>query len=38
VYKRERANHGFLSTSNGTIGGALDGTYDEIGLFGQFSF
>jgi hypothetical protein len=38
VYKHEKANHGTLSTSNGTIGGPLDGTYDEIGLFGQFSF
>jgi hypothetical protein len=38
VYKREKANHGTISTSNGTIGGPLDGTYDEIGLFGQFSF
>ncbi|HEX6784755.1 MAG TPA: porin [Sphingomicrobium sp.] len=38
VYKREKANHGLIATSNGTIGGPLDGTYDEIGLFGQFSF
>ncbi len=38
VYKRERANHGLLSTSNGTIGGADYGTYDELGLFGQFTF
>ena len=38
VYKRERANHGLISTSNGTIGGPLEGTYDEFGLFGQFSF
>jgi hypothetical protein len=38
VYKRERANHGLLSTSNGTIGGADHGTYDEIGLFGQVAF
>ena len=41
VYKRDRANNGFLSTSNGTIGGinnATDGTYDEIGVFGQFVF
>ena len=38
VYKREKANHGTIATSNGTIGGPLDGTYDEIGLFGQFSF
>jgi hypothetical protein len=38
VYKRDRANNGFISTSNGTIGGADHGTYDEIGLFGQLAF
>ena len=38
VYKRDRANNGLLSTSNGTIGGADHGTYDEFGLFGQFAF
>ena len=38
VYKRERTNKGLLSTSNGTIGGADHGTYDEIGLFGQVAF
>jgi len=38
VYKRDRANNGLLSTSNGTIGGADHGTYDELGLFGQFAF
>ena len=38
VYKRERANHGLISTSNGTIGGTDTGTYDELGMFGQFSF
>jgi hypothetical protein len=38
VYKRDRANNGFISTSNGTIGGLDRGTYDEIGLFGQIAF
>jgi hypothetical protein len=38
VYKRDRANNGFLSTSNGTIGGVNKGTYDEIGLFTQVAF
>lgn len=38
VYKRERAKNGLLSTSNGNIGGLDDGTYDEVGLFGQFVF
>jgi hypothetical protein len=38
VYKRDRANNGFISTSNGTIGGLDHGTYSEIGLFGQLAF
>lgn len=38
VYKRERTNKGFLSTSNGTIGGLDHGSYDELGLFGQLAF
>jgi hypothetical protein len=38
VYKRDRANNGFISTSNGNIGGLDRGTYDEIGLFGQLVF
>lgn len=38
VYKREKANNGTIATSNGTIGGSIDGTYDEVGLFGQFRF
>lgn len=38
VYKREKAVNGTISTSNGTIGGSGDGTYDEFGLFGQFRF
>jgi len=38
VYKRDAVDKGFISTSNGTIGGVSDGTYDEIGLFGQFRF
>jgi hypothetical protein len=38
VYKRERANHGLLSTSNGMVGGPDYGTYDELGLFGQLTF
>src|SRR5947209_3638450 len=29
VYKRDRAHNGFISTSNGTIGGPDRGTYDE---------
>lgn len=38
VYKHERTNHGFLNTSNGNIGGADHGDYDEVGLFGQLAF
>ena len=46
VYKRDVADNGLISTQNGTIGGANPvgslvggrGTYDEIGLFGQFRF
>ena len=41
VYKRDRANNGFLATSNGTIGGVnnlTDGTYNEVGVFGQLAF
>ncbi|MFZ1989739.1 MAG: porin [Alphaproteobacteria bacterium] len=36
VYKRDKADHGTIGTSNGTIGGAVDGTYDEVGIFSQF--
>lgn len=38
VYKRDKAENGVISTTNGNIGGSIDGTYDEIGLFGQFRF
>jgi hypothetical protein len=35
VYKHDKAENGALSTSNGTLGGSRDGTYDEVGLFTQ---
>lgn len=38
VYKRDRADHGTINTSNGLIGGPAYGTYDEVGLFGQLAF
>lgn len=38
VYKRDRAENGTISTSNGTIGGVDEGTYDEFGIFSQLSF
>ncbi len=36
VYKRDKIDNGTLATSNGTIGGGINGTYDEVGLWGQF--
>ena len=38
VYKRDKVDNGTLSTGNGVIGGSINGTYDEIGLFGQLRF
>jgi len=38
VYKRDKAENGTISTSNGTIGGTNSGTYDEIGVWGQVKF
>lgn len=38
VYKRDRGDNGFIATSNGTIGGLDQGTYDEFGLFTQLKF
>jgi hypothetical protein len=38
VYKRDKAENGTIGTQNGTIGGSVRGTYDEVGLFGQFRF
>lgn len=36
VYKRDKADNGFIKTSNGTIGGINSGTYNEIGIFSRF--
>jgi hypothetical protein len=36
AYKHDRAEHGTIGTSNGTIGGSRNGTYSEIGIWGQF--
>jgi len=36
VYKQDKVNNGTYGTQNGTIGGVHNGTYDEVGLFGQF--
>jgi hypothetical protein len=38
IYKREAVDNGSLSTQNGTVGGSGNGTYDEVGLFGQLKF
>jgi hypothetical protein len=38
VYKHDRVKNGFLSTSNGTIGGLDHGNYDEVGVFSQLVF
>lgn len=38
VYKRDKASNGILSTSNGNIGGVDQGTYNEVGVFGQVKF
>lgn len=36
VYKHEQTDNGTISTSNGTIGGPIGGSYNEFGLWGQF--
>ena len=38
VYKRDKVSNGTYATQNGTIGGGSNGTYDEIGLFGQIKW
>jgi hypothetical protein len=40
VYKHERTKDGIVADTNGSIGGAglTNGTYSEVGLFGQFKF
>ncbi|MBV8976386.1 MAG: hypothetical protein JO261_16315 [Alphaproteobacteria bacterium] len=38
VYKHDQASHGTIATSNGTIGGSVNGTYSEIGLFTQLKW
>lgn len=38
AYKHDGVGHGTISTANGTIGGAVNGTYNEIGLWGDFQW
>jgi TolA-binding protein len=35
VYKHDKIENGTFSTTNGVIGGSINGTYNEVGLFGQ---
>lgn len=38
AYKQEQVKHGFVRTSNATIGGTTRGRYSEVGLWTQFRF
>jgi hypothetical protein len=38
TYKHEEAAHGVIATSAGNIGGSVNGSYNEIGLFGGLQF
>jgi hypothetical protein len=38
VYKHEDASHGTITNLAGTIGGSVNGSYNEIGVFGGFQF
>jgi len=38
AYKHDKVDNGSISTSNGTIGGSNDGSYDEIGVWTQVVF
>ena len=38
VYKQDKVKNGAYATQNGTIGGIANGTYDEVGLFGQIKW
>ena len=38
AYKHDGVGHGSLGTSNGTIGGSVNGSYNEIGLWGDFQW
>jgi hypothetical protein len=38
AYKHDGVGHGTLSTSNGSIGGSVNGSYNEIGLWGDFQW
>ena len=38
AYKHDDVGHGTLGTSNGTIGGSVNGSYNEIGLWGDLQW
>ena len=38
AYKHNGTSNGAVSTPNGTIGGTINGSYNEIGLFGDWQF
>lgn len=38
VYKHDKVENGTISTSNGNIGGVVDGKYDEVGVWAQVAF
>jgi hypothetical protein len=38
AYKHGGVGHGTLSTSNGTIGGSVNGSYNEVGIWGDFQW
>jgi len=38
AYKHNSVGHGTLSTSNGTIGGLNGGSYNEVGIWGDFQW
>ena len=38
AYKHEGVSHGTLGTTNGTVGGSTNGTYNEVGIWGDWQF
>ena len=38
VYKQDKVENGTFSTSNGSIGGSVDGKYSEFGVWAQVAF
>ena len=38
AYKHDGVGHGTVSTSNGTIGGSTNGSYNEVGIWGDFQW